>query len=120
MLNFNYDKFDFWKVYDSIKHFYPIGVKKDEGNLYYSYPGLKELEAIIIDNIHDDKHFEERWECFTLPAGRYQHNLSRQMREQKALDVSGNFTEQSFYANGDHYIFISFVKKIFRSKFVYL
>jgi hypothetical protein len=65
MLNFNYDKFDFWKVYDSIKRFYPIGVKKDEGKLYYSYPGLKELEAIIIDNIHDDKHFEERWECFT-------------------------------------------------------
>lgn len=65
MLCFNYNKFDFWKVYDSIKRFYPIGVKKDESRLYYSYPGLEELEAIIVDNIHDDKHFEDRWEHFT-------------------------------------------------------
>jgi hypothetical protein len=65
MLYFNYEKFDFWKVYDSIKRFYPIGVKKNESRLYYSYPCLKELEAIVVENIHDDKHFEERWEHFT-------------------------------------------------------
>jgi len=65
MLSFNYDKFDFWKVYESIKRFYPIGIKKDESRIYYSYPGLKELEAIIVHNIHNCKHFEERWERFT-------------------------------------------------------
>jgi hypothetical protein len=65
MLYFNYEEFDFWKVYDSIKRFYPIGIKKDESRLYYSYAGLKELELIIVDNIHDDKHFEERWGSFT-------------------------------------------------------
>lgn len=65
MLYFNHDKFDFWEVYERIKRFYPIGVKKDESRLYYSYPALKELEAIVADNIHNDKHLEERWESFT-------------------------------------------------------
>lgn len=65
MLNFDSDKFDFWKIYDAIKHFYPIGVKKDERNMYFSYPGLKELEDIVVDNIHDYNHFIERWDNFT-------------------------------------------------------
>ena len=65
MLYFNPEKFDFWKIYDSIKHFYPIGIKKDESKIYFSYPGLKELENIIVDNIHDDNNFNSRWEDFT-------------------------------------------------------
>jgi hypothetical protein len=65
MLYFNSDKFDFWKIYDAIKRFYPIGVKRDESKMYFSYPGLKELEDIVVDNIHDDNHFIERWDNFT-------------------------------------------------------
>lgn len=65
MLYFNSDKFDFWKIYDAIKHFYPIGVKKDESKMYFSYPGLKELEDMVVDSIHDDHHFLERWDNFT-------------------------------------------------------
>lgn len=65
MLHFNSDAFDFWKIYDAIKRFYPIGIKKDESKMYFSYPGLKELEDIIIDNIHEDKNFVERWDNFT-------------------------------------------------------
>jgi hypothetical protein len=65
MLYFNSDKFDFWKIYNAIKCFYPIGVKKNESKMYFSYPGLKELEDIVVDNIHDDNHFIERWANFT-------------------------------------------------------
>ena len=65
MLYFNHKKFDFWKVYDSIKRFYPIGIKKDESKMYFSYPGLEELSAIVVDNIHNDNHFKERWNLFT-------------------------------------------------------
>ncbi|AEV99769.1 hypothetical protein A4D02_26220 [Niastella koreensis] len=64
MQYFNPDMFDFGKVFDSIKHFYPIGVKKNESRLDFSYPGFKELESIIIDNIHSVKHFEDRWSVF--------------------------------------------------------
>jgi hypothetical protein len=65
MLYFNSHKFDFWKIYEAIKRFYPIGVKKDQSKMYFSYPGLKELEDIVVDNIHDDNNCEERWESFT-------------------------------------------------------
>jgi len=33
--------------------------------MYFSYPGLKELEDIVVDNIHDDNNCTERWENFT-------------------------------------------------------
>ncbi len=65
MLLFNSDKFDFWRIYDAIKRFYPIGIRKDESKMYFSYPGLKELEDIVADNIHDRNHFIERWVNFT-------------------------------------------------------
>lgn len=65
MLYFNPDKFDFWKIYDCIKHFYPIGIKKDESEMYRSYPGMKELVNIIVDNIHDENIFNAQWVDFT-------------------------------------------------------
>lgn len=64
MFHFNTDKFDFWPIYDAIKHFFPIGIRKDESKVYYSYPGLYELEKLIIDNIHDGKRYTENWVCF--------------------------------------------------------
>lgn len=65
MLNFNFDKFDFWEIYLAIKKFYPIGILKDESKMFYSYPGFKKLEAIIVDHIHNDHNFETRWVSFT-------------------------------------------------------
>jgi hypothetical protein len=65
MLYFNSEKFDFLKIYDAIKRFYPIGLKKDQSKMYYSYPGLKELENILVDNIHDENNFISRWKNFT-------------------------------------------------------
>lgn len=64
MLYFNSDKFDFWEIYERIKYCYPIGIKKDESSIYYSYPGLKELEDIIVENIHDAENCKSRWEDF--------------------------------------------------------
>lgn len=61
MLHFNSDKFDYWKIYDSIKRFYPIGIPKDESKLYYSYPGIKELDSIVVDKIHNDIYFQKHW-----------------------------------------------------------
>jgi len=70
MLNFNSNKFDFWKIYDSIKQFYPIGIPKVEGGIFYSYPGLKKLESIIVENIHDENKFNNSWQSFTLEIER--------------------------------------------------
>ena len=65
MLHFNNDKFEYWEVYESIKRYYPIGVKRVKNGLYDSYPGIKELETLIADNVHDERHFQDRWELFT-------------------------------------------------------
>lgn len=65
MFNFNIEAYDFWPIYDAIKRFYPIGIDRNNNQLYLSYPGLKILEDIIADNVHKRKHFTERWESFT-------------------------------------------------------
>jgi len=64
MFHFNHEKFDFWSIYNAIVHFYPIGVKKDESKLFFDYPGYKELEQIIVDEIHDNEKYN-RWEVFS-------------------------------------------------------
>lgn len=65
MFRFNQEKFDFWEIYQSIIRFYPIGVLKDEGNLYASYTGFKDLEKILVNKIHDTNNFVSTWKSFT-------------------------------------------------------
>jgi hypothetical protein len=76
MLHFNHNKFDFWKIYESIKRFYPIGIKIDESKFYSSYSGIKDLEDIIVDNIHNEDNFKSRWEDFT---NEIQNDLGKQI-----------------------------------------
>lgn len=64
MLYFNSDKYHFWKIYEAIKRYYPIGVSRDTGDFFRSYDGIKELDSIIVDNIHEEKNFNERWNLF--------------------------------------------------------
>ncbi|MDR3711992.1 MAG: hypothetical protein P4L51_04190 [Puia sp.] len=64
MFSFNHEKYDFWPVYDCIKKYYPIGIPKDDTGLYKSYSGIRSLEKIIIDNIHDEHKFTSGWEAF--------------------------------------------------------
>jgi hypothetical protein len=65
MLFFNTKKYNFWPIYDCTKKYYPLGIAKDDGtDMYVSFPGLKELIAIIVENIHEEKSFNERWTSF--------------------------------------------------------
>ena len=63
--DFYNEKFDFLKIYDSIKHFYPIGLRKGKDIMFHSYPGIKELANIVIENIHENDNYFARWEDFT-------------------------------------------------------
>jgi len=65
MFSFNSDKYDFWLIYEKIKQFYPIGIRQDESCLFASYSGQKDLEKIIVDNIHENGNFRTRWTNFT-------------------------------------------------------
>jgi hypothetical protein len=63
-MNFKFDKYDFFKIYESLKRYYPIGISNEAGEMYFSYSGFKELGNIIVENIHDEKNFYDRWKIF--------------------------------------------------------
>ena len=69
--SFNSNSHDLWEVYNSIKKYYPIGIPQGEGGgIFFEYPGLKKLEDIIIENVHNASNFKSRWKDFTNIVGR--------------------------------------------------
>lgn len=60
--SFNSDLYDLWEIYDAIKSFYPLGIPRGEGGgVYFEYAGIKKLEQIVVENIHDENNFKNRW-----------------------------------------------------------
>ncbi len=69
--SFNTQSHDYWEIYESIRKYYPIGLERKEGKgIYFKYPGKKKLEDIIVENVHDDQNYQERWVKFTEGIGR--------------------------------------------------
>lgn len=68
--SFNSHTHDLWEIYEAIKKHYPIGIRKNEGRgIYGSYPGLKEYEKALVENIHDDNNYRTHWVRFTDEIG---------------------------------------------------
>ena len=70
MLQFDADKYDFWKIYESIKRYYPLGVNRESPEFFISYPGIKDLDKLIADNIHNNQNYHSRWGIFTSELSR--------------------------------------------------
>ncbi|MEO1487605.1 MAG: hypothetical protein AAFU57_17850 [Bacteroidota bacterium] len=71
---FNPDIYDFWKIYDAVKQYYPIGIDRGHGEgIYFDYPGIKKLEKILVDNIHDSQMYKEQWVDFTEKLAKELH-----------------------------------------------
>ena len=69
--SFNTSQYDLWEIYETIKKYYPIGLSHHEGKgIYFEYAGIKELEKIVVENIHDNKNWNERWVKFTEEIGK--------------------------------------------------
>jgi hypothetical protein len=66
IFSFDEQVFDFWPIYDSIKRYYPIGIPFNEHSykFYRSYPGIVELNRLVLDNVHINKNYRERWTKF--------------------------------------------------------
>ena len=68
VFSFNHKAFNYWPIYDAIKKYYPIGLpfafSVDTQDFYRSYPGIVELDRILIDNTHSNKNYRERWVKF--------------------------------------------------------
>ena len=91
--SFTFDEngLDFWLVYNVIKDYYPIGIPFNPENeaFYRSYPGSKERVRLILDNIHNNEQFEERW-------GKFQNQLGRELGV--AVEGTTNAMAPSFSA----------------------
>ncbi len=68
MFHFDPDKFNFWPVYNTIQHFYPIGIDIGQEKVYHSYKGQLELRKLITDNIHNVDKFAAEWTTFCATA----------------------------------------------------
>jgi len=64
MFAFNAETFEFWKIYDTIRRFYPIGIPAENMQMYRSYSGWQELQAIIVEKIQDDRQLTQ-WNDFS-------------------------------------------------------
>lgn len=58
------EKFDFWSVYKSIIEYYPIGIENDYPCPFFEYQGIKKLEDIVVQKVHDDKNYNEEWASY--------------------------------------------------------
>ncbi len=62
---FNPDRYNFWPIYEAIRKYYPIGITRlDESSLFFRFPGIKALEAIVVKNIHDQDTYQKVWGSF--------------------------------------------------------
>ncbi len=60
--SFRTDRYDFWPIYEALRKFYPIGIKKiHEKGIFYKYPGILALEKLIVENLHDQSNYQKRW-----------------------------------------------------------
>ena len=72
--SFNYEEYDFWPVYETIKKYYPLGLKASDDQLNQYYPGLIALRELIYENIVVQKTYRARWVKFN-------HLLKEQIRK---------------------------------------
>ncbi len=64
IFSFNPSKHNFWPVYDAIQLYYPIGIMRFDRSIYFDYPGLKKLSAIVVANIHNRDNYNSIWVSF--------------------------------------------------------
>ncbi|WP_220473548.1 hypothetical protein [Flagellimonas pelagia] len=68
--SFNSKEYDFWSLYNSIKKYYPIGIKKNQDlDIYRQYPGILELEKILLESIADKKTYQRNWTSYIKRIG---------------------------------------------------
>jgi hypothetical protein len=58
------EPFDFWLVYKAIAEYYPIGIDRNNSHLYNEYEGIKRIEKVLIERIHNDKNHQTEWVAY--------------------------------------------------------
>lgn len=64
IFTFRTDRYDFWPIYEAIKAYYPIGLERTEHSIYFQYPGIKRLEALVETTLHQKSDLSQTWDAF--------------------------------------------------------
>jgi hypothetical protein len=64
MTHFFSPKHDFWPIYKHLQRYYPLGLNPEESVDVRAYPGYQELEACIVEHIHNESVFQAHWGAF--------------------------------------------------------
>ena len=68
-MNYNFsfrtDRYNFWPIYQALKTYYPLGIERREGGIYFKYPGIAELGKLVVENIHEKENYQSRWRDLT-------------------------------------------------------
>jgi hypothetical protein len=68
--SFSPEAYDYWSIIDTIRKYYPIGIENDSWMCYMKDPSRKELEEIVVKNIHEQSSLKEVWNnmCSSIEA----------------------------------------------------
>jgi len=70
---FNFEKYDYWPIYETINQYYPIGLPCGsdaiQWNIYTQFKGQKAFGKLIEQNFVDQKVFKGKWETFGRSLG---------------------------------------------------
>jgi hypothetical protein len=64
MTHFFSPKHDFWPIYAQLQRYYPLGLSPEVPLDLRAYPGYQELEARIVEYIHDKAVLQAHWGAF--------------------------------------------------------
>lgn len=64
MTHFFSPKHDFWPIYAHLQRHYPLGLSPEQAGDVRAYPGYRELEARLVESIHDPAAYHAHWGTF--------------------------------------------------------
>lgn len=59
--SFSPEAYDYWPIIDTIKKYYPMGIENDHWMCYTKDPSNKNLDDIIVKNIHEESELKLIW-----------------------------------------------------------
>ncbi|MEZ2442327.1 hypothetical protein AB6805_11425 [Chitinophaga sp. RCC_12] len=75
--SFNSEKCDYWLVYETINHYYPIGILPNSPEaadpawqIYHQFKGQRALGKLIEVNFADGKVYKDQWESIGTDLGK--------------------------------------------------
>lgn len=109
--SFNSEKYDYWPIYETINHYYPIGILPDSPEkadpawqIYHQYKGQRAFGKLISENFIDQNVFQEKWASIGADLGK-NLNLRAEGTTYGEVPSYSFYLELSNIEAGNHTVF---------------